>query len=108
VPADTLCPPSAPDLTAVEVAAQLGLNPRTVCRHAAEGRIGHSRVGKLLRFTQADVDAYLASCRKPAVGSDPDAYAEHIARLVEAAPPLSDEQRRKLAALLAPAGGGRQ
>lgn len=32
---------------------------------------------------------------------------DYVARVVEAAPPLTDEQRQRIAALLAPTGGAR-
>jgi hypothetical protein len=40
-------------------------------------------------------------------GRDDDAIDAYVRRVVASAPPLSEEQRRVLAALLAPRGGGR-
>lgn len=94
-------PPAAPATLDVDgVAAQLGLNQRTIRRAVADGRLGHLRVGRCLRFRQDHVDAFVAArtVEVPAA----DAYADHIARLVEAAPPLTDAQRQRLAALLRP------
>lgn len=36
------------------------------------------------------------------------ALAEHVARVVDTFPPLTDEQRTRLAALLTPVGGGQR
>jgi len=48
------------------VAARLGIAPRTVTDLVARGDLAHVRVGKMLRFTEAAIDAYIARQTRPA------------------------------------------
>jgi excisionase family DNA binding protein len=52
-----------PYLGVPEVCDQLGVRPHFVYRLAASRQLGHVRFGKLLRFTQADIDDYVARQR---------------------------------------------
>ena len=56
-------------LTREEVAILLGVSTRTVQRLQADGRIGYSRVGRLIQFSRGDVQEYLDTAhRQPARG----------------------------------------
>ena len=55
-------------LTAEEVAERLHTSLRFVRRLVAERRIGFTKVGKFVRFSAADIDAFIAKGRvEPAV-----------------------------------------
>lgn len=58
------------------VAARLGIKPRTVTDLVARGDIEHVRVGKLLRFTHAAIEAYVERQRRPATAPEPVAVHE--------------------------------
>lgn len=47
-------------LDAKSTAAELGVSPRQIAKLAKAGALPHAKVGKLLRFRRADVEAYLA------------------------------------------------
>ncbi len=51
-------------LLAPEVAARWRVSTRTVLRLAATGALPCTRIGHLVRFTEADVDAYEAAGRR--------------------------------------------
>jgi excisionase family DNA binding protein len=53
-------------LTPIEVAAQLRVSRRTLERLVAQGRIRPVRIGRLPRFEQREIDAYVASLRRAA------------------------------------------
>jgi len=46
-------------LTVEEVATQIGVCKRTIYEWTAEGRLPHFKVGRVLRFRQADIDAFI-------------------------------------------------
>jgi len=46
-------------LTLQEVAAYLNIWPRTVRRLVAGGRLRHVRIGRVVRFSQADVFRFI-------------------------------------------------
>jgi excisionase family DNA binding protein len=50
-------------LSIMEAAAYLGVSERLLRRLIAERRIPHQRLGRLIRLSRADLDAYLHSCR---------------------------------------------
>lgn len=50
---------SARLLTVAEVADQLGVSAHRVRADATVGLLPHRRVGRLVRFTQTDVDTYV-------------------------------------------------
>ena len=54
-------PPDAPPapVTVAQVAAELGVSRMTVYRLADRGELPALRVGRSVRFTRADVDAFL-------------------------------------------------
>jgi excisionase family DNA binding protein len=52
-------------LTAQEVAKWLRLSARKVYSLAASGELASHRFGGAVRFSTADVDAYIAACRCP-------------------------------------------
>jgi excisionase family DNA binding protein len=54
--------PSVPYLTAPEAARYLNVRPRYIRRLVEERRITVTRVGRLLRFTRADLDAVTTRC----------------------------------------------
>jgi excisionase family DNA binding protein len=58
-------------LSAKAIGEQLGLSARKIYDLAANGALVSYRFGDAVRFDQADVDAYKASCRQqpsPAIG----------------------------------------
>lgn len=93
-----------------EAADYLGVTALTVRRRIADGRLTGYRIGpKVLRVDLNEVEALVspiptAEARvpdlDPASAPMPDRLAEHVRRLVDAAPPLSDDQRDDLARLL--------
>ena len=50
-------------LTIPEAAARLGAPTRFVRRLVAERRIGFTKVGRYVRFTSADIEAFIAAGR---------------------------------------------
>jgi excisionase family DNA binding protein len=46
-------------LTVDEVAERLGVAPRTLYRWFEQGRLGGVKVGRLVRFREEDIDAFL-------------------------------------------------
>lgn len=52
-------------LTARDVADQLRISARKVYALAASGHLASHRFGSAVRFSQADVDTYVQSCRCP-------------------------------------------
>ena len=50
-------------LTIPEAAARLGTPARFVRRLVAERRIGFTKVGRYVRFSNADIDAFIAAGR---------------------------------------------
>jgi excisionase family DNA binding protein len=50
-------------LTANQVAERLAVTERYVWRLAREGRLASYRVGKYLRFAEADLEIYVDGCR---------------------------------------------
>jgi excisionase family DNA binding protein len=51
-------------LTPQEVGAQLKMKPVRILEAARAGRIRSFKYGKFVRFTQADVDAFIAANRR--------------------------------------------
>lgn len=54
---------SARTLNAAEAASYLGVTERFVRKLVETRRIAYLKVGRLVRFQAADLDAYLKSCR---------------------------------------------
>lgn len=50
-------------LTAAQVGEQLAISPRAVYELFASRRLAGYRFGRVVRFDQADVDAFKAACR---------------------------------------------
>ncbi|MFJ2541876.1 helix-turn-helix domain-containing protein [Microbacterium sp. NPDC087589] len=74
--------------TVPEAAAQLRVDPRTIRRQIAAGKIRAVQLGKIYRV---DMDS---------LEPDTDPIAAHVAAIVADAPPLTPEQRDKIAAIL--------
>ena len=55
---------SAPLLDLPAVAERLGVNHRHIRRLVAEGRIPYLKWGHLLRFDEADIEAWLDAARR--------------------------------------------
>ncbi|GAA1276896.1 hypothetical protein GCM10009589_34180 [Arthrobacter pascens] len=84
-------------LTVREAAEYLRVTPETVRRRVRSGDIPACKLGqRAVRIRRADLDNIIA----PATDLE-----AHIAGVVAAAPPLSPEQRDRLAMLFRPAGG---
>ncbi len=54
-------------MTVAEAAQKIGISASTLYQQVAARKISHYRVGGKIVFSEADVDAYLASCRVAAV-----------------------------------------
>jgi excisionase family DNA binding protein len=105
-----------PALSVHQTADRLGLHDNTVYRLIRTGKLPAFRVGQQLRVDPGALDAFIANggndasmtTAKPRTEADVvDAWVE---RTLATAPPLTDEQRTKLAELLRPvrkAGGAR-
>ena len=57
--------------TAQEIAAYLSCSISTVRRLAADGKIPHYRLGKIVRFRRSEVDAWLAYYREGELPAPP-------------------------------------
>lgn len=88
--------------TVPSAARRLGVTPRTLHRRIAQGELVAYRSGpRIVRLDPADVDALLAPTKTPVQRESLAAEtADYIARLVAEAPPLTAEQRSRLAVLL--------
>jgi hypothetical protein len=89
-----------------QAAAQVPCNPKLLYAKVANGEVRAIRLGpKAIRVRQSDLNAFIA-----ARGTIPDPSSEYdyIERLLTTAPPLTEEQRSKLAALLRPGRRGRE
>lgn len=95
-PTTSVHPVNIPTLTYAQVAQRTGLSKKTLYRRVADGTLTAYTVGGQTRFHEADVAAMFT--RRAAD------VTEHVARIVAAAPPLTDAQRAQIAALL---GGAR-
>ncbi len=51
--------------TVKEVAELLRVTERTVYGKAKSGELPHRKIGRVLRFTQGDIDAYLEKIKAP-------------------------------------------
>lgn len=88
-------------MTRREVAQKLNVSVRHVDRTMENGELPYFKVGASVRFRPADVAAFIEKrMNAHAVAGD---VADRIAELVASAPPLTDEQRTRLAELLRPA-----
>lgn len=73
----------------------MGLGSADVLRDRIKrGELGAHLIGDAYRVSRADLDAYLATCHRPATVED------FVDTIVAAAPSLSDEQRTRLVAVL--------
>lgn len=94
-------------------AAKYGIHTNTIRRRIADGTIRAYRFGpRVVRVDLDELDAAFGPAAEPNGVEAPSApqrnraemLAEHVARVVAQAPPLTDEQRERIAALLR-AGG---
>ena len=76
-----------------QAAGIAGVALSTIDRWRREGKLPHFKVGGSIRFHPSDV-------YQVAGKSEQEALEAHIAALVADAPPLSDEQADRIAALL--------
>ncbi|WP_082970369.1 helix-turn-helix domain-containing protein [Mycobacterium sp. E2989] len=85
-----------------DAADALNINVRHLDSLIAEGEIPAVRLGKSVRIPQWVIDRLVQPTPTP------DSVADYIEQVLAVAPPLSDEQRARLAELLRPArnGGG--
>ncbi|KXF51067.1 hypothetical protein AXA44_15475 [Rhodococcus sp. SC4] len=89
-------------LTLTQALKYCGVGERTLKRAVSDGSLRAYRVGpRLLRFDPADLDAWAVP-----VHPDADAVEEHVRRVLAQAPPLTDEQRQRISALLSGAEAG--
>lgn len=91
-------------LSSTEVAHRLGLAPVTVRRLVNREGLPAHRVARRLRFNPEEVDAWMQA-REGAHSTSAENYRATIRRLVDEAPPLTSEQRDRIAAILS---GGRE
>jgi excisionase family DNA binding protein len=88
-----------------DVADYLGVSTRTIFKMVEDGRLNAYRNGsQIIRLDLDDVDAAMQPRTE-----DADLAAlkleNYIAKTLAAAPPLNDEQRNRIAALLRVGGG---
>jgi len=50
-------------LSTAAAAERLGITPRTLYRFIDEGQVPAFKFGRVIRLKQADIDAYIESCR---------------------------------------------
>jgi excisionase family DNA binding protein len=104
-------PPGTPDevVDRREAAKLLKCSNWQIFQLTNDGRLPSFRVGRLVRIRRADIEEFMAAggC---GTKDAPDAVDAWVERTLATAPPLTDEQRTKLAELLGPvrkAGGAR-
>jgi excisionase family DNA binding protein len=90
-----------------QLAKVLGVHNNTAYKLLTDGEIPSFRVGKRrLRVLVCDVQEFIAKRRDSAptnaAASEPDAVDAWVDRMLATAPPLTDEQRTRLAELLRP------
>jgi hypothetical protein len=91
--------PASDLLSSTEVAARLCVHPRSVAQLVRAGDQAATSVGRGLCSRVADVEDYR---RRDAAALD-----AYVMELVAEAPPLTDRQRARLAALLQPSSEAR-
>lgn len=110
-------------LSRAEAARRLSVTDKTVASWAKQGRITEYRFGPSShRYDAAEIDALIASSRRApgssATAEDPEVsairaeraarLAEHVERALADAPPLTAEQKLRIASILTrPTGSGR-
>jgi excisionase family DNA binding protein len=82
-----------------EAAGLLKINPRHLDSLIADGEIPAVRLGRAVRIPKPAIDKLLSTTTLV----PPDNVAEYIEQVLAVAPPLTDEQRSRLAELLRPA-----
>lgn len=90
--------PDGRDLTVAEFAHRTHRHQQSVYRACRRGEIPSYKIGKSVRIRREDAD----NLRTPRTPDDTPASDPHLQHLLDTAPPLSQEQRVKLAELLAP------
>lgn len=87
-------------LTAAELSRRLSVPAKTLYSWAAEGVIPFYRLSRLVRFSEEEVSAWLASCRRLAPSEAPSRRAPRAARPRKIARPeinrLIDRARREV------------
>ncbi|OZF44280.1 helix-turn-helix domain-containing protein [Rhodococcus sp. 14-2470-1a] len=83
-----------------EVAERVGKHERTIRGYIEEGRLKAYRVGPRGRYRikPADVEAMFST--EPKAVETTDDVADHVARVLASAPPLTDAQRDRITSLL--------
>ncbi|OSC22103.1 hypothetical protein B8W69_26995 [Mycobacterium vulneris] len=89
-----------PALSIRKTANKLDLSYSTVYRLIKAGKLPAYRVGQQLRIDPDALDAFIANGGNDA--SESDAVDQWVERTLATAPPLTDEQRTRLAELLRP------
>jgi excisionase family DNA binding protein len=85
-----------------QLAKCLGVHPNTAYKMIADGEIKSYAVGKRRRVLVSDLDEFIARTRTAADLAEPDAVDAWVDRMLATAPPLTEEQRTRLAELLRP------
>lgn len=93
-----------PALSVRQVADRLGAHRYTVYRLIKAGKLEAFHVGQLLRVDPNVLDAFIANGGATSIdtAAEPDAVDQWVERTLATAPPLTDEQRTRLAELLRP------
>lgn len=92
---------SEPEVSIAQAAELLGIGYSTARLWVRQGRLPARRVGqRVVRIRLSDVEALAAEHGGRAPTAPVDPVEAHIDALVEAAPPLSDTQIRRLQGLL--------
>lgn len=87
-------------LTLAQAAKMCGVSQQTISRRIKSGDLRAYRIGpRAIRISPRDL-------RQLATPTDAQQREQYIQRLLEAAPPLTQEQRDRLALLFRPLGSG--
>lgn len=97
-----------PALSVRKVADRIGAHKYTVYRLIKAGKLEAFHVGQQLRVDPDVLDEFIAKGGATSIDADPepepepDAVDQWVERVLATAPPLTDEQRTRLAELLRP------
>lgn len=86
-------------ISAKQAAEHIGVKPDTIRVWAREGKISEWRLSQhISRYDADEIAAFIESTRQPAGSAD--RIGDHIAKVLESAPELTEEQKQRIVALL--------
>lgn len=84
-------------LTVKDAAARLGVPAKTVYKLTSERLLACYRIGRSVRISAADLDAYMRSCYQAAQPPATKPAPEAVAAIIEKEPALTAAQARRRA-----------